>query len=145
MEEAKIGYIRVSSIDQHTERQLADLQLDKVFEDKSSAQNANRPQLQACLEYCREGDTLFIHSIDRLARNLRDLLRLIEFLNLVSCLAERFFSEHFEDEFVYILVPVIKTKLAFFQMEVKSVFCQAPKAYQASFGKSPEALYAVNV
>lgn len=75
MKEAKIGYIRGSSLDQHTHRQLADLQLDKTFEDNSSGHNASRPQLQACLQYCREGDTLFIHSIDRLARNLQDYYR----------------------------------------------------------------------
>lgn len=112
MKEVKIGYIRVSSLDQHTERQLADLQLDKVFEDKSSGQNANRPQLQACLEYCREGDLLFIHSIDRLARNLQDLLRLIDFLNskgvTVQFIKENLiFSGHKNDPIHMLMLQII--------------------------------------
>lgn len=74
---AKIGYIRVSTLDQNTERQLADMELDKIFEDKASAKDTKRPQLQACLEYLRDGDTLYVHSIDRLARNLEDLQRLV--------------------------------------------------------------------
>ena len=62
-----------------------------------------------------------------------------------SCLAERFFSEHFENEFVNVLVSVVKTKLAFFQMKVKSVFCQAPKAHKSRFCKCPEAFNTINV
>lgn len=75
---ASVGYIRVSSVDQKTDRQLDGLALDKVFEDKASAADTKRPQLEACLDFIREGDILNVHSIDRLARNLRDLLRLIE-------------------------------------------------------------------
>lgn len=75
---ANVGYIRVSSVDQKTDRQLDGLALDKVFEDKASAADTKRPQLEACLDYIREGDSLNVHSIDRLACNLRDLLRLIE-------------------------------------------------------------------
>lgn len=76
-----IGYIRVSSTDQNTARQLADLRankkLDKEFEDKASGKSTDRPQLAACLDYCREGDTLHVHSMDRLARNLTDLQKLV--------------------------------------------------------------------
>ena len=68
---------RVSSLDQNTERQLTDITLDRVFEDKSSAKDTKRPQLKACLDYLRDGDTLIVHSIDRLARNLEDLQRLV--------------------------------------------------------------------
>ncbi len=75
-----IGYIRVSTIIQNTERQLYGITLDKVFQDKLSGKDTNRPQLQACLDYVREGDCLHIHSIDRLARNLFDLLKLIKSL-----------------------------------------------------------------
>lgn len=75
---ASVGYIRVSSVDQKTDRQLDGLALDKVFEDKASAADTKRPNLEACLDFIREGDILSVHSIDRLARNLRDLLRLIE-------------------------------------------------------------------
>ena len=73
-----IGYIRVSTVDQHTERQLADIPLDKIYEDKVSGSKIERPQLNACLDYLRDGDTLWVHSIDRLARNLHDLLGLVK-------------------------------------------------------------------
>lgn len=73
-----IGYIRVSSADQKTERQLEGIACDKIFTEKVSAKDANRPQLQACIEYCREGDILVVHSLDRFARNLVDLRQLVE-------------------------------------------------------------------
>jgi DNA invertase Pin-like site-specific DNA recombinase len=76
-----IGYIRVSTVIQSTERQLDGISLHKVFEDKASAKDTNRPQLQACMEYLREGDTLHVHSIDRLARNLRELQEVVTTLN----------------------------------------------------------------
>ena len=73
-----VGYIRVSSGDQNTARQLDGIQLDKVFEDKASGSGMdNRKALQACLTHLREGDTLHVHSIDRLARNLMDLQKLV--------------------------------------------------------------------
>jgi DNA invertase Pin-like site-specific DNA recombinase len=72
-----IGYVRVSSIDQSTERQLDGVALDKVFTDKASGKDTKRPQLQAALDYLREGDTLVVHSMDRLARNTEDLLRMV--------------------------------------------------------------------
>ena len=73
----QVGYIRVSSADQNTARQLQDISLDKVFEDKCSGRDTNRPQLKACLEYLREDDTLHVHSLDRLARNVEDLLAIV--------------------------------------------------------------------
>ncbi len=72
-----IGYVRVSTHDQNTARQLDGIHLDKVFEEHASGKNADRPALQACLEYIRDGDTLHVHSIDRLARNLQDLLSIV--------------------------------------------------------------------
>lgn len=72
-----IGYKRVSSIEQSTDRQLVDIELDKVFEDKLSGTTTNRPQLKACLNHLRQGDTLHVHSIDRLARNMADLLQIV--------------------------------------------------------------------
>lgn len=77
-----VAYVRVSSLDQNEERQLeglkaAGLKLDKIFTDKTSGKNVNRPALAECLRYVREGDVLACHSIDRLARNLRDLQDLI--------------------------------------------------------------------
>ncbi|WP_085674943.1 MULTISPECIES: recombinase family protein [unclassified Pseudomonas] len=78
---AQVGYIRVSSVDQNTDRQLDGITLDKVFTEKVSGATTDRPQLQAMLEYVREGDTIVVHSIDRLARSLADLLKLVEDLN----------------------------------------------------------------
>lgn len=74
-----IGYIRVSSVDQNTARQLESVQLDKVFEEKvSGAKTENRKALQDCLGYLRDGDTLHVHSIDRLARNLLELQKIVD-------------------------------------------------------------------
>lgn len=89
---AQVGYIRVSSLDQNTARQLEDVALDKTFTEKASAKDSNRPELRACLEYLREGDTLHVHSIDRLARNLADLQTLVERLN-VKGVSVRFHKE----------------------------------------------------
>lgn len=75
------GYVRVSSFDQNEERQLEGLELSKVFTDKCSGKDRNRPELQRALEHLREGDTLHIHSIDRLARNLVDLQQIVAELN----------------------------------------------------------------
>lgn len=74
----KVGYIRVSSVDQNTDRQLDGIELDKVFEEKLSGKNMERPELNTCLNFLREGDILFVHSIDRLARSLRDLLNMVD-------------------------------------------------------------------
>lgn len=73
-----VAYIRVSSADQNTDRQLDGVAVARTFEDKASAKDMNRPQLAECLKYLREGDTLHVHSIDRLARNLGDLERLVD-------------------------------------------------------------------
>lgn len=73
----RIGYVRVSTLDQSTERQLDGLELDRVFTDKASGKDVQRPQLQAALGYLRDGDTLYVHSLDRMARNAEDLLRLV--------------------------------------------------------------------
>jgi len=77
----RIGYIRVSSVDQNTIRQLDGVQLDKTFTDKASGKDTNRPQLKAALDYLRDGDVLVVHSMDRLARNITDLLHTVEALN----------------------------------------------------------------
>lgn len=69
---------RVSSFDQNPERQLEQVQVDKVFTDKASGKNTQRPQLDALLTFVREGDTVVVHSMDRLARNLDDLRRMVQ-------------------------------------------------------------------
>lgn len=73
-----VGYIRVSTDDQSTARQLAGVELHRTFDDKQSGKDAARPALKEALAYVRQGDTLHVHSIDRLARNLRDLLVILE-------------------------------------------------------------------
>ena len=73
----RVGYIRVSSVEQNTGRQLDGLDLDKSFTDKASGKDAQRPQLKAALDYLRDGDVLVVHSMDRLARNLDDLRRIV--------------------------------------------------------------------
>ena len=72
------GYIRVSTIDQNPDRQLEGVTVDKKFIDYASGTNTNRPQLAALLDYIREEDIVYVHSIDRLARNLKDLLKLVD-------------------------------------------------------------------
>jgi DNA invertase Pin-like site-specific DNA recombinase len=74
----KIGYRRVSTVDQNTARQLDGIELDKAFEDKCSGRTFDRPKLKECLDYLREDDTLYVHSIDRLGRNIRELLNHID-------------------------------------------------------------------
>lgn len=76
----RIGYVRVSSLDQNPERQLDQVQVDKLFTDKASGKDTQRPQLDALLSFAREGDTVVVHSMDRLARNLDDLRRLVQTL-----------------------------------------------------------------
>ncbi len=79
----KVGYIRVSSIEQNTESQksiLGIVGIDKIFEEKISGKNTDRPQLQAMLEYVREGDTVYVKDFSRLARNTKDLLTIVEYL-----------------------------------------------------------------
>jgi DNA invertase Pin-like site-specific DNA recombinase len=71
---ATIGYKRVSTVTQNEDRQdFADYEVDKVFSDKASGRDKDRPALKECLNYLREGDTLIVHSLDRLARSLLDL------------------------------------------------------------------------
>ena len=73
----RIGYVRVSTVDQNTERQLDGIEVDRTFTDQASGKDTQRPQLKAALEYVREGDVLLVHSMDRLARNAEDLLRMV--------------------------------------------------------------------
>ncbi|SAL49897.1 resolvase TnpR [Caballeronia terrestris] len=77
----RVGYRRVSSVDQNTVRQLDGIAIDRTFEDKASGKDTNRPALQEAIRYVRDGDTLVVHSMDRLARNTEDLLRLVRELN----------------------------------------------------------------
>jgi len=76
----RVGYVRVSTLEQNTERQLDGVELDRVFTEKASGKDSKRPQLEEMLAYVREGDTLLVHSMDRLARNLDDLRRIVQTL-----------------------------------------------------------------
>ena len=80
---SKIGYIRVSTEKQETARQqeiMNNYQVDRIFSEKLSGANTDRPQLKAMLDYVREGDTLYIESISRLGRSAKDLLNIIDTL-----------------------------------------------------------------
>ena len=80
MQGQRVGYIRVSSFDQNPERQLENVQLDRTFTDKASGKDTQRPQLESLLTFVREGDIVIVHSMDRLARNLDDLRRIVHSL-----------------------------------------------------------------
>ena len=73
----RIGYIRVSSEDQPPARQLDQVAVDRVFTDYASGKDVDRPQLAQLLAFVRPGDTVVVHSLDRLARNLADLRQLV--------------------------------------------------------------------
>ena len=77
---ARVGYTRVSTIDQNLDRQLDGIPVDKMFADKISGKNTHRPALEELLDYVRAGDTVVVHSMDRLARNLDDLRQLVRTL-----------------------------------------------------------------
>jgi DNA invertase Pin-like site-specific DNA recombinase len=74
----RIGYVRVSSLDQNPDRQLEQVPVDRTFTDHASGKDVARPQLDALLRFAREGDTVVVHSMDRLARNLDDLRRIVK-------------------------------------------------------------------
>jgi DNA invertase Pin-like site-specific DNA recombinase len=89
----RIGYVRVSSFDQNPERQLESVKVDKEFTDSASGKDTQRPQLEALLTFVREGDTVVVHSMDRLARNLDDLRRIVQQLTRRGIKIE-FVKEH---------------------------------------------------
>ena len=73
----RVGYVRVSSVDQKTTRQLDGVSVDRLFSDQVSGRTIERPQLREMLLFVREGDTVLVHSMDRLARNVDDLRALV--------------------------------------------------------------------
>lgn len=76
----RVGYIRVSTVDQNTVRQLDGIDVERTFTDKASGKDTSRPKLDELLAFVRDGDTVIVHSMDRLARNLDDLRRLVRAL-----------------------------------------------------------------
>jgi DNA invertase Pin-like site-specific DNA recombinase len=89
----RVGYIRVSTADQNTVRQLDGVEVEKTFTDKASGKDTDRPKLEEMLGFVREGDTVLVHSMDRLARNLDDLRRLVKALTAKGVRVE-FVKEH---------------------------------------------------
>jgi DNA invertase Pin-like site-specific DNA recombinase len=89
----RIGYLRVSTLDQHVDRQLEGVEVDKAFIDKASGKDTKRPQLELLLSFARSGDTVVVHSMDRLARNLDDLRRIVQTLTARGVRIE-FVKEH---------------------------------------------------
>ena len=78
MKGQRVGYIRISTLEQNPARQLENVQVDKIFTDKASGKDMHRPELEALLVFVREGDTVVVHSMDRLARNLDNLRCLVQ-------------------------------------------------------------------
>ena len=76
----RVGYIRVSTLEQNTDRQLDGVIVERCFTDRASGKDARRPELEAMMHFVREGDTLVVHSMDRLARNLDNLRRIVKML-----------------------------------------------------------------
>ena len=80
----RVAYVRVSTVDQNEARQIEALKkhgIERWYIEKISGKDKNRPKLQEMLDYVREGDTVYIHDFSRLARNVRDLLEIVELLN----------------------------------------------------------------
>jgi DNA invertase Pin-like site-specific DNA recombinase len=107
----RVGYIRVSSVGQNEARQLDGLQLDKVFTDKASGKDTARPKLQAALEFLREGDLLVVHSMDRLARDMRDLQNIVKDLTgrdvAVEFVSERLVFRGDDDKYSTLLLHIL--------------------------------------
>ena len=78
MQGQRVGYVRVSSFDQNPERQLEQVDVGRIFSDKASGKDTARPELASLMAFVRDGDTVVVHSMDRLARNLDDLRLLVQ-------------------------------------------------------------------
>ena len=109
-----VGYVRVSSLDQNLDRQLEELThqgVEKIFQDRISGKNVDRPELKAMLAFVREGDVLIVHSLDRLARNLSDLLLMVQELTERG-VSIRFLSEKLDFEAGKDASPISKLMLS---------------------------------
>lgn len=89
----RIGYVRVSTFDQGPERQLEGIALARIFTDKASGKDTQRPQIEELIGFVRTGDTVVVHSMDRLARNLDDLRRIVQTITGKGAAVE-FVHEH---------------------------------------------------
>jgi DNA invertase Pin-like site-specific DNA recombinase len=88
MDGQRVGYVRVSSFDQNPDRQLEAVSVTRTYTDKASGKDTQRPELDRLLAYVRDGDTVVVHSMDRLARNLDDLRRIVQDLTRRSVRVE---------------------------------------------------------
>ena len=93
MKGQRIGYVRVSATDQNTARQLDGIEVDRMFTDRASGKDVQRPALEEMMGYVRQGDTVLVHSMDRLARNLDDLRQIVQTLTRKGVVIE-FIKEH---------------------------------------------------
>ena len=93
MDGQRIGYIRVSGFDQNPERRLEHVELSRVFTDRASGKDTHRPQLESLLTFVRQGDAVVVHSMDRLARDLDVLRRIVQSLTQRGVRIE-FVKEH---------------------------------------------------
>jgi DNA invertase Pin-like site-specific DNA recombinase len=89
----RVGYVRVSTVEQNADRQLDGVPVERTFVDRASGSDTDRPQLEAMLQFVRAGDSVVVHSMDRLARNLGDLRHLVESLTARGVSVE-FVKEH---------------------------------------------------
>src|SRR6059058_5710064 len=89
----RVGYVRVSSVDQNAVRQFDGIAVERTFTDKASGKDTTRPKLDEMLAFVRDGDTVIVHSMDRLARNLDDLRRTVRTLTGKGVRVE-FVKEH---------------------------------------------------
>ena len=108
----KVGYTRVSTVEQSTARQDLGSDVERVFQDKASGKDTNRTALIEMIEFVRDGDSVVVHSIDRLARDLRDLQSIIQRLNSrgvsVEFLSERLvFSGCSDDAFAKLQLQML--------------------------------------
>ena len=93
MKGQRIGYVRVSATDQNAARQLDGIEVDRMFTDRASGKDVQRPALEELMSYVRQGDTVLVHSMDRLARNLDDLRQIVQTLTRKGVVIE-FLKEH---------------------------------------------------
>ena len=113
----KIGYVRVSTVEQHEERQVVDLRenagVERIYIDKLSGKNTERPELQKMLDFAREGDTVYVSEFSRLARSTKDLLDIMQKLTdkgvQVISLKERFDTSTPAGELAMTLFAAIAT------------------------------------
>ncbi|QXE91640.1 recombinase family protein [Geomonas subterranea] len=119
-----IGYRRVSSLEQNTARQLEGLELDEVFEDKVSGKDRERPELERMIRHARKGDKVVVHSMDRMARNLEDLLAIVRELTekgvSVEFIKEKQVFDGSDDPFKKLMLQLLGSFAEFERALIKS-------------------------